>query len=440
MKRVAIRNMGCKLNTHEGEIIKQLIRDDFILVHWSEEAEYYVLNTCTVTAKTDARARQYIRNAKKRNPSAKIVVTGCYAQTQGSQIQAMPEVAAVVGNVNKEIEIPRVIARLECGEECHHPLVSNIWDSRTLNVPIIRSYPGLARPFVKIQDGCNEICSFCKIPMARGRNRSQPLDKVVEQARIFIEKGYEEIVFSGIHMGSYGEDLEPRTTLRELIDRMLALSPRIRLRLSSIEPNHTPAEFIDFVSREPRICRHFHLPLQSGSDAILTRMRRRYTASQYAEKVRSLHEKISDVCLGADVMVGFPGETPCQFQETVDLVQSLPIAYLHVFPYSRRDKTLAAKMPDHVSEEVKNERALVMRRISQEKWRQFRESQRGLTREAIAIEEVHQEIQGVSCWTRTITDNYIEVFVPDLGLTRSKLLKVRLTGLTEEEALGSLVP
>jgi len=441
MKKVAVRNMGCKLNTHEGEVIKQLLKDEFTLVPWTAQADYYVLNTCSVTSRADSRARNYIRSAKRRNPESRVLVTGCYAQTHSDDIAGMPEVTAVIGNLAKETEIPSLIDRLESGDPFDKVSVSNIWSSDTLDVPVIEAYPGLARPYVKIQDGCNEICSFCKIPQARGRNRSQPLDRIVDQIERFASAGFTEVVFAGVHMGCYGEDLDPETGLEDLLRNVLAIDPKLRVRLSSIEPNHTTYELLDYFESEPRVCRHFHLPMQSGQDEILARMRRRYTSSHYREKVLGLVERMPHAAVGADVIIGFPGETAEQFRETCDFIADLPVSYLHVFPYSQRDKTAAAKMPDQVDGLEKARRSQILRELSDKKWKAFRQGQLGRSLEGTVIGMVQESVPGFdrSTWSRVLTTNYIDVLIPDSNLERSKPVTIRADQLTDDGALGTLL-
>ncbi|MBI4860730.1 MAG: tRNA (N(6)-L-threonylcarbamoyladenosine(37)-C(2))-methylthiotransferase MtaB [Candidatus Riflebacteria bacterium] len=446
MKRVAVRSLGCKLNTHEGGIIKELLNEAFVQVPWDAVADYYILNTCAVTARAEARARNYIRSAHRRNPEARILVTGCYAQTRAADLEKMPEVWAVVGNVEKE-SIPKVIDLVESGDPVDRVAVSDIWRERTLEVPLISSYPGLSRPFVKIQDGCNEICSFCKIPMARGRNRSSPPGRVLEQVAVLVADGKRaEIVFAGVHMGCYGEDLAPPVTLEALIARVLALADTFRIRLSSVEPNHLTEGLVDFLGSTPRVCRHLHLPLQSGDDAVLARMRRRYTAAEYARKVQQLRARVPEICLGADVIVGFPGETDASFERTLARLGDLPLAYLHVFPYSRREGTAAAAFRDQVPDQVKTARGRALRELSGRKWRSYASSFIGRTMQVVIISESDEEAGDRQAtvplgMTRCLTDNYIDVLLPEVGLQRGTAATVRITGMTDGEfATGELVP
>jgi len=444
MKRVAIRSIGCKLNTHEGEILKELLREEFRLVRWSEVADYYVLNTCTVTVKADARARNYIRNAHRRNPDAKIVVTGCYAQTRSEDLERLPEASLILGNREKD-RIPEFLRRLESGESPERVQVSNIWQERLLDVPIIRDYPTLARPFVKIQDGCNEMCSYCKIPMARGRNRSSPPERILEQVRILLEAGYREIVFSGVHMGCWGEDLAPSRSLEDLLTSVVALPGEFRVRLSSIEPNHISDSLVDFLTENPKVCRHFHIPLQSGDDEVLARMRRRYTTREYARVIERIEERMPGVCLGADVIAGFPGETTAQFENTLRFLRDQPLAYLHVFPYSRREGTPASRLPGQISDEIRTERARILRDESLSTWRAYVSGFLGQTLDAVIIDE--KEFEEERCpktfptnSKRCLTGNFIDVLIAGKTPPRREFVRVRLSGLTAGEfAYGQII-
>lgn len=417
-KRVAVHSMGCRLNLHEGELIANLLPERFQTVEWDQPADVYVLNTCTVTARADMRARGQVRAAHRRNPDAKIVVTGCYAQTDPDALARMPEVSAVIGN-HEKAAIPTLIEAMESGAPLERVQVSRIWQHRTLDVPLART-ASRSRPFVKIQDGCNEICSFCKIPRARGRNRSSAIERVQAQVAALVAAGFQELVLTGVHMGCWGEDLEPARSLADLLGSLLELPGDFRLRLSSVEPQHFTPALAEFIASEPRVCPHVHLPLQSGDDDTLARMRRRYHAGTYAAKVRALVSMIPDVCIGADVIAGFPGESDAAFESTRRLIEELPLAYLHVFPFSPRDGTPAAHLPDQIHGDVKSLRCRALSDLSDTKWRAYRERFVGRTTRAVALA---REDGG-----RVMTPHYLEVEADRADLEPGRLYDVRIDG------------
>ena len=432
MKRLAVHSMGCRLNLLEGELLSALAPEGYTQVDWREEADVYVLNTCTVTARADMRARGHVRAAYRRNPSARIVVTGCYAQTSPDALAAMPEVWAVIGN-HEKASIPTLLAALDAGDPVERVQVSRIWQHRTLDVPLARDYPARSRPFVKIQDGCNEICAFCKIPRARGRNRSSPIARVVEQVAMLAQSGFHEVVLTGVHMGCWGEDLDPPRALPDLVQALLALPAPLRIRLSSIEPQHFTPALADLVASEPRVCPHLHLPLQSGDDGVLARMRRRYDAATYAARVESVAARVPDLCIGADVIAGFPGETDAAHRATLALVRRLPLAYLHVFPFSAREQTPAATLPDQVPPDVKAARCRELGELSEVKWRAYVQRFVGRTLPAVAL-EADPEHDHAS--TRFVTAHSAEVRVAGSGYARGRLHDVSVVEAAADELRG----
>jgi threonylcarbamoyladenosine tRNA methylthiotransferase MtaB len=437
MTRVAVLSFGCKLNLHEGELLAKLLPGGFEEVPWDAVADVYVVNTCTVTARADMRARGAVRSAHRRNPAARVVVTGCSAQTDPAMFAAMPEVTAVVGNHEKSA-LPELLERMEAGEPIERVQVSRIWSHRTLDVPLTAS-SGRSRPFVKIQDGCNEICSFCKIPFARGRSRSSPPARIAEQVRALVAAGFQEVVLTGVHMGCWGEDLAPPVTLPRLLEELLALDPHFRIRLSSIEPNHLTDELVELIAREPRVCPHLHLPMQSGDDGVLAAMRRRYSAAGYSSVVEGVAARLPDACLGADVIVGFPGETDAAFAATVARIRALPLAYLHVFPYSERTGTLAASLPAQVPGPVRAERSRHLTALSNELWARHIARHVGRTVPAIALAP-DEGGEGEPGTTRCVTAHYVDVRVPASDLPRGRLVNVRITESGPDEAVGLIEP
>ena len=361
--RIAIATLGCKANQYDSEVIRQSFENNrCTIVPSSGKADVYVVNTCTVTGKTDYQSRQLIRKIHRQNPSAKIVVTGCYAQISPEEIKKIPGVSLVLGNVDKDTLVAKVLHAVHPDEKIH--------DHVPNEAAVIR-FATKTRFFLKIQDGCNSRCTYCIIPAARGRSRSMAPEKVTHLLSNINDSGHKEVVLTGIHLGAYGLDLTPATTLLDLLKDLEASRPIPRLRLSSIEPNEVDDRLNRFIAASELVCPHLHLPLQSGSDTVLQRMNRRYSANYFRDVINSLVQAIPDIALGIDVIVGFPGETDNEFKETLKLLQALPVTYLHVFPFSPRSGTPAASFPDRIHGDKVKERARLLRQLSMEKRERF---------------------------------------------------------------------
>lgn len=360
MKKIAIKTLGCKTNQFESAaILESLVTEGYEIVPFSQAADVYIINTCTVTARTDAESRRLIRRAARLNPDTRIVVTGCYAQLAAPELAGLPNVALVTGNSEK-----RSIASLlqNLGEE-PQIIVSDIGAASKSEGLHLDTFSEHTRSFLQIQNGCNSFCSYCIVPYARGRSRSVPFEEALDGVRNSAEAGFAEVVLTGIHLGAYGLDLEPKRALLELLQRIDAEGIVARLRLGSIEPNEVTEDFICFMAASGTICPHIHLPLQSGSAKILSAMGRSYSPAFVSQLVTRLVSKIPDISIGLDLIAGFPGESEEDHAETCNLVGSLPIAYLHVFPYSSRPGTKAASMPGHLHPSVIKQRAEQLRRI-----------------------------------------------------------------------------
>jgi threonylcarbamoyladenosine tRNA methylthiotransferase MtaB len=367
MKKVAISTLGCKTNQFESAaMIEQLENSGYRMVPFSDLADIYIINSCTVTARTDAETRRHIRRARRLNPSARIVATGCYAQVAPGELEAMPELDSVLGNREKQ----DIAALLE--SEVH--LVSDIAAERQAEALHLTSFAEHTRAFLQIQNGCNSFCSYCIVPYARGRSRSVPTTDILSEITTLAGNGFQEIVLTGIHLGAYGLDLTPPASLVELtglIDRQKLVA---RLRIGSVEPNEVCDELLTLMAGSAMICPHLHLPLQSGSDTVLARMGRHYTAGFFRSLVEKVTRILPDAFIGADVIAGFPGETEAEFNETAALLEELPFSDLHVFPYSRRPGTAAATMAGHLPAHLITERAAKMRAIASRKKQKFLES------------------------------------------------------------------
>lgn len=361
------------------------------------EAELIILNTCTLTAAADEDVRHTVYRIRRENPVARIVITGCYAQRAPEQAAALPGVACVVGNSHKA-QIADLIAEESqaCGCRIY---VGDAGAGVSFVAPEVELAAGdRTRPNLKIQDGCNFHCSFCIIPAVRGRSRSAPLGWVVEQVRRLSAR-YREIVLSGINLGRWGRDLPGRPRLVDLLRRLLAETEVERLRLSSIEPMDLSDELLELMASSGRIARHIHAPLQSGSDSVLRRMRRWYRARHYARRILRARELMPEAAIGADVMVGFPGESEAEFQETVRFIENLPFTYLHVFTYSPRPGTPAAEMPGRVPARVCKQRNRILRELSARKNLEFRKQMLGRRLSVVTLEEP----------LAALSDNYLKV-------------------------------
>ncbi|HKX12456.1 MAG TPA: tRNA (N(6)-L-threonylcarbamoyladenosine(37)-C(2))-methylthiotransferase MtaB [bacterium] len=423
---VAFATLGCKANQYDTSFLEaQLERHRYKLVDFREKADIYVFNTCTVTDGADLDSRNLIRRAKRRNPEAFTVVTGCYAQTKPQEVAGIEGVDLVLGNDKKH----SLFSYLEQGRPEKTKIeVDNIFLQTELETFGMASYAKNTRAFVKIQDGCNQFCTFCIIPYARGRNRSISIPRVLEELKRLSEAGFQEAVLTGIHIGTYGQDLEPATSLYELLKAIEVTRPIHRVRVSSIDPEEVSEEMVELFAGAKTLCPHLHIPLQSGDDEILKMMRRRYSTRDFAKLCESLAAKIPRVCLGTDVIVGFPYEEGERFENSFALLRDAPVHYFHVFPFSPKRGTPAAKMLGQVPACVKKAHAGRLRELSAQKSGIFR--RRFLGEEV----EVILEGSGTSCqneasreseWTG-FSENYLPVKVTTEAGFRGKIVRCRL--------------
>ena len=430
MQRVAITTLGCKINQFESATMSEALdREGFRVVPFEDEADIYVINTCTVTARTDAESRRLIRRAGRRNPRARVVVTGCYAQIAFESLREMPGVDLVLGNVEKK-GITGLLKEIGTGPKV---LVSDISLEQRTTGTALESFAEHTRAFLQVQNGCDAFCCYCIVPFVRGRSRSVPPDEVLAGIRTFTEKGFREVVLTGIHLGGYGLDLTPRESLLGLLTAAEGERLAPRLRVGSVEPTEISDAFIQFLAGSELVCPHLHIPLQSGSDRVLGRMNRKYSTARFREVLEKLVTAVPDICLGCDIIAGFPGETEDEFQEGLRFVEALPIAYLHVFPFSPREGTPAAVMTDQVNGAVVRERAQALRRLSDRKKRAF--YQRFLGRElSVLVQE--KEPDGV---LKGLSRNYIPVtFAGDDTLLNTEV-PIRVTEIVRESVRGEQI-
>ena len=412
-RSVAFHTLGCKLNFSETSTLsRQLEKEGFEKKAFTEKADIYVINTCSVTENADKECRQLVRRIQRLAPESFVVITGCYAQLKPKEIAEIPGVDLVLGASEKFNLVPH-LANLTKGDatkicSCDIDTVTDFKSSYSVN--------DRTRTFLKVQDGCDYSCTFCTIPMARGKSRSDRIENVVADAQTLASKGVKEIVLTGINLGDFGKSEEGgKKHTENFFDLLKALEKDTnmpRYRISSIEPNLLTNEIIEFVAKSKRIMPHFHIPLQSGSDAVLKLMQRRYTRDLYQERVDLIKKIMPHACIGVDVIVGSPGETEDYFKESLEFIHALDIAYLHVFTYSERAATKALTIKPIVPMQERHERNKILRNLSYQKLQYFTESQRGATRKVLfESPKVNKENEGM-LMLEGFTDNYIKVETP----------------------------
>ncbi len=380
-----MRNFGCRASQADGAAIEAaLAGQGWHTAPDAREAGLVILNTCTVTSSADDDVRQAIRRVHRENPEANILVTGCYAQRAPEEVSGLPGVRWVVGNSHK-VRIPEIVAATTAPYHGEVHVGDIFAQEEFLAAPVEDAAGERTRPNLKIQDGCNNRCSFCVIPFVRGRSRSAPAEQVVEQVR-GLARRYREVVLSGINLGRWGREPGSQMRLIDLLRRLLAETDIERLRLSSVEPMDFSDDLLGLMAESPRIAKHVHAPLQSGSDRVLRRMHRKYRPRHYEDRVRRARALMPDAAIGADVMVGFPGETGEEFEESRAFIESLPFTYLHVFTYSERPGTPAADREDQVPMEVRKERNRVLRELGAQKNLEFRRRMVGRTLSVVTLE------------------------------------------------------
>ncbi|TWT26191.1 tRNA (N(6)-L-threonylcarbamoyladenosine(37)-C(2))-methylthiotransferase MtaB [Planomicrobium sp. CPCC 101110] len=424
MSTVAFHTLGCKVNHYETEAIWQLFKEQgYERGEFDHHSDVYVINTCTVTNTGDKKSRQVIRRAVRNNPDAVICVTGCYAQTSPAEIMAIPGVDIVVGTQDRT-KLPGYIEQYK-KERKPINAVGNIMKNRVYEELDVPAFTDRTRASLKIQEGCNNFCTFCIIPWARGLMRSRDPKEVVRQAQQLVEAGYLEIVLTGIHTGGYGEDLKDYNLAQLLRDLEAQVTGLKRLRISSIEASQLTDEVIEVLRDSKIVVRHLHIPIQSGSNTVLKRMRRKYTMEFFADRLVQLRKALPDLAITSDVIVGFPGETEEEFMETFNFINGHKFSELHVFPYSQRTGTPAARMDSQIDEEVKNERVHRLIALNDQLAKEYASRFEGELLEIIP-EEIHEgsgEIQMVEGYT----DNYLKVVIPGDESLIGKIVKVKIT-------------
>ncbi|MFD2618261.1 tRNA (N(6)-L-threonylcarbamoyladenosine(37)-C(2))-methylthiotransferase MtaB [Terrilactibacillus laevilacticus] len=424
MPSVAFHTLGCKVNHYETEAIWQLFeKNGYERKDFESTADVYVINTCTVTNTGDKKSRQVIRRAIRKNPTAVICVTGCYAQTSPAEVMAIPGVDIVVGTQDRE----KMIGYIEQYQMEREPIngVSDIMKARVYEELEVPSFTDRTRASLKIQEGCNNFCTFCIIPWARGLLRSRKPESVIEQAQKLVDAGYKEIVLTGIHTAGYGEDMKDYNFAALLRDLEAKVKGLKRIRISSIEASQITDEVIEVIDKSKVIARHLHIPLQSGSDSILKRMRRKYTTAFFAEKIERLRKALPDFALTSDVIVGFPGETDEEFEETYAFIRDLRFSELHVFPYSKRTGTPAARMENQVPDEIKHARVTRLISLSNQLSKEYASRYENEVLEVIPEEPFNKDSNTGEYVG--YTDNYLKVKFPASPELEGKLVRVKIT-------------
>ncbi len=430
--QVALYTLGCKVNQFDTDIIAQSFHDRGIdIVPFNKRADIYVINTCTVTARAAYQSRQMIRRAFRQNPGARIIATGCYVQADAcSLFEKVPPQVCLVGNDSKSKLVEFALRHPE-GLECY---VGDIYSCKSIAPELLVKPLERTRAFIRIQDGCNAFCSYCIVPYTRGPSRSLDPYFVLKQLDILKGSGVQEVVLTGIHLGAYGLDLKPVTTILDLLKEICASDLGMRIRISSIEPSEVEPDLISLIKFSGCICHHLHLPLQSGSKVILSRMGRHYSPDDYARLVLNIKSELPDAAIGADVLVGFPGETEEDFAKTFDFLSSLPITYIHAFPFSPRPGTVAETFPDRIPGPEKSKRVKALRKLSSEKRVSFYNNFIG--QELSCLVESRPTRDG---YLRAMSDNYVPVLIENnsgnQGLV-NKIVRIKIKRVDAELVFG----
>lgn len=429
MRTVALHTLGCKVNyTETSTVARQFIRGGFRVVPPEEPCDVFVLNTCSVTERADRECRQVIRRILRSSPGAYVVVIGCYAQLQPDEIASIEGVDMILGTREKFNILSLAGAFTKKGVP--QIFVSCIDEANDFEPSDSGNVFGRTRAFLKVQDGCDYSCAFCTIPRARGSSRSQSVEAVLSQAAALAAEGYREIVLTGVNVGDYGRNFG--RTLLDLLESLETVTAIERIRISSIEPNLLSPEIISFILSSRRFCNHFHIPLQSGSDRILMKMRRRSLSSDYRATIRGIREKDPDSAIGCDILVGFPGETEELFEETRTFLEELPVSYVHVFTYSERENTAAAGFPGAVEAVVRSERSEILRELGARKKKAFFGSFIGRTLPVLFEHRVRSgRLSG-------LTANYLRVEAPTDDALVNQIRPVTLTGILGGSCTGRL--
>jgi len=439
MKRtVAIHNLGCKVNEYEAQVMADNLKDaGFELVDFKEAADIYIINTCSVTNIADRKSRQMLHRAKKKNPDAIVIAAGCYVQSAGEELLKDNSVDIIIGNNNKGKLISIINDYFESFEnfntirKCEY--IIDINKDSEYEEMLLRDTGIKTRAYMKIQDGCNQFCSYCIIPYVRGRIRSRKIENILNEAVKLSESGYKEIVLTGIHVSSYGKDLEEDISLIDVIEKINEIPGIERIRLSSLEPRIITEEFLGRLKKIDKFCPHFHLSLQSGCDETLKRMNRKYTCKEYKNGVELIRKYFDKPNVSTDVIVGFPGETKEEFEKTYEYLKELKLSKMHIFKYSRRKGTVADRMDNQVDDKLKEERSDLLLELENQYEHAFSESFIGEEKEVLFEEAISINDMNFLCG---YTKEYVKVFIKTDKDYKNKIIRVKILGKISEKYSG----
>ncbi len=425
MTKISFYTLGCRLNQSETASIQNSFEaNGYEVVGFDKPSDIVVINTCTVTENGDADTRRLVNKVNRLNPHARIALVGCQAQVQKEKLVLMPNVRWIVGN-SRKMDLVSVFK--ENPDPCQAAVIAPVIEREPFTQPVASIDHQHTRANIKIQDGCDFFCSFCEIPYARGRARSRVFEDILQETRALAAAGHKEIILTGVNIGTYAYE---NKSLLDVIKILAAIDGLKRIRISSIEPTTIPVELLDYMGKG-QLCRYLHIPLQSGSDEMLTEMRRKYTATEFSRFIQKAHQKVPQICIGTDVIVGFPGETDKYFEQTVDLIREGPIHYVHVFSYSPRHMAQSRLREDNVSLHVISKRSQILRELSARKRRIFYESLVG-TVQAVLLEEARGNF-----WMG-LTDNYVKIKIKAQGQLHNQILSVKLQRIEGQYLIGEL--
>ncbi len=432
MKKVGFHTLGCKVNQYETEAMEELFKNKgYDIVAGEDVADIYVINTCTVTNMSDRKSRQFIRRAKRLNENSLVAVVGCYSQTSPEEIESIEGVDVIIGTSNRGDIVELCEKAIE--ENIRINIVKDAKYNKEFEDIKIDDLADMSRAYIKIQDGCNQFCSYCIIPYARGPIRSRGLEDIYEEVVDLRDKGFKEIILTGIHVASYGKDFTEEVDLKDLIRKISTVDGIERIRFSSLEPRLIDDEFMEVLLESKKACDHFHLSLQSGSDTVLERMNRKYTTREYKEKVDLIRKYMPNSGITTDIIVGFPGETEEEFKESLDFVEEVGFSRLHVFKYSKREGTPAASMKNQVDGNIQNERSTRLIELGEKKIQDFAKNFIGKEMEVFI--EPSSDLESLEGYTT----NYLRVRLPYDESIIGRVVRVKILSLDGELLVGKLV-
>ncbi len=428
MTKFAILTLGCKVNLYESEsYIQSLKAEGFIEVSFDEQADIYIVNTCTVTNTASSKSRNKINQAHKQNPNALICVVGCLVQVGDDRLDQIEDIDIMIGSSHKDQLVSLIKKALV--DKKKYKEIENVRQYKVFDELYVNNFSHHTRAFLKIQDGCDQFCTYCIIPYARGSERSLAPDKVIKQAKSLLTNGYKEIVLSGIHTGRYGKDHQ--TSLTDLIKELLRTSV-YRLRISSIEITEITDEMILLIKNDIRLAKHLHIPLQSGCDKILKLMKRPYDTAYFIERIRFIKQMIPDISISTDVIVGFPGETEDDFIKTIAFIKEVNFSFLHVFPYSKKSGTVASKMPEQISKDVKKSRVTQLIKLSNQMYEVYQKT--FIAKEVDIIMEAEKDGKWMGH-----SSHYLPIIIDSNEVCRNKVYNVNITSYKNLHLLGKIV-